>query len=111
MQPVRPPIGPRALGLLGVAKALRRCEPVRDRATAECRLLKPVYDGTPGFVPATEAAAGLDLRTKSQGAPCAPARAALAPDGAPPPPTSAKAPAPPAKPRPADETTLAIGPR
>src|SRR6201988_3200722 len=36
-----------------------------ERGAAECRLLKPVYDGDTAVVTAAEGAAGLDLRIES----------------------------------------------
>src|SRR5947209_17837712 len=38
-----------------------------ERGTAECRLIKPVYDGDTAVVTAVEAADGLELRIESHG--------------------------------------------
>jgi hypothetical protein len=81
-----------------------------ERGTAECRFLKPVYDGDIAVVTAAEVPTGLDLRIESHGELCVTGHAAL---------TSARvaltpafeAPVPPAERPPADETTLAIGTR
>jgi hypothetical protein len=83
-----------------------------ERGTAECRLLKPVYDGDATVVTATETAEGLDLRLESHRELCATGRAAL--PAVPPavPAGFAEAPRPPNPPEtrpPADETTLAVG--
>jgi acyl dehydratase len=83
-----------------------------ERGSAECRLLKPVYDGDLAVVTATESAEGLDLGIESHGELCVTARAALPTEPvalmaafseAPPPPP------PPAERPPADERTLAVG--
>jgi acyl dehydratase len=82
--------------------------------TAECRQLKPVYDGDTAVVTAIEAAAGLDLRIESHGELCVTGRAGLPPEKPAPPPDFSEAPLPPTPPAerpPADETTLAIGTR
>jgi acyl dehydratase len=85
-----------------------------ERGTAECRLLKPVYDGDTAVVTAIEAAAGLDLRIESHGELCVTGRAGLPSERVAPPPTFSEAPLPPTPPAerpPADETSLAIGTR
>src|SRR5947209_6225465 len=82
-----------------------------ERGAAECRFLKPVYDGDTAVVTAVEAAAGLELRIESHGELCVTGRAALPAERVAPPPTFAEAPLPPAERRAADETTLAIGTR
>ena len=85
-----------------------------ERGTAECRLLKPVYDGDTAIVTAEEGAAGLDLRIESHGELCVTGRAALPSEKVRPPPAFGEAPVPPAPPAerpPADETTLSIGTR
>src|SRR5438270_5931750 len=82
-----------------------------ERGTAECRFLKPVYDGDTGVVTAVEGAAGLDLRIDSHGELCVTGRAALTPERVAPPPTFAEAPGPRGERPPAGEATLAIGPR
>jgi len=48
-----------------------------ERGTAECRLLKPVYDGDTATVTATEADGALELSLESRGEICATGRAAL----------------------------------
>jgi hypothetical protein len=83
-----------------------------DRGSAECRLLKPVYDGDTAIVTATEAPEGLDLRVDSHGEICATGRATLPTAASPVPAIFATAPAPPNPPEnrpPADETTLTVG--
>lgn len=83
-----------------------------ERGTAECRLLKPVYDGDTAVVTAAEGAAGLDLRIDSHGELCVTGRAALPAQPTSPPDVFARAPAPPIPPAerpPANETTLAVG--
>jgi acyl dehydratase len=83
-----------------------------EHGTAECRLLKPVYDGDTAIVTATETPAGLDLRVESRGELCATGRAALPAAASPAPAVFAAAPVPPTPPAnrpPADETTLAAG--
>jgi acyl dehydratase len=83
-----------------------------ERGTAECRLLKPVYDGDTAIVTAIERTAGLDLRIESDGELCVTGRADLpSKPPAPPPAFGEAAPLPPAERPPADETTLAIGTR
>jgi acyl dehydratase len=82
-----------------------------ERGTAECRLLKPVYDGDTAVVTATESAAGLDLRIESHGELCVTGRAALPSEPAAPPDGFKEAPTPPAERSPADEETLAVGTR
>jgi acyl dehydratase len=81
------------------------------RGTAECRLLKPVYDGDTAVVTAAEGEAGLDLRIESGGELCVTGRAALPDERAAPPPAFAEAPTPPDERPPADESTLAVGTR
>src|SRR6516164_9013323 len=83
-----------------------------ERGTAECRLMKPVYDGDLAIVAATENAAGLDLRIESHGELCVTGRAALPDEPVAPRAAFSKAPipsSPPAERPPADETTLATG--
>jgi acyl dehydratase len=79
-----------------------------ERGSAECRFLKPVYDGETATVTAREAADGLDLEVESRGFLCATGRAAL-PSSAPPPALGAEPPTPPATRPPADERSLAPG--
>ena len=83
-----------------------------ERGTAECRLLKPVYDGDAAVVTAAETAAGLELRVESRGELCATGRATLPAAPVVAPVAFAEAPQPPDPPAhrpPADETTLAVG--
>src|SRR5947209_6923899 len=84
-----------------------------ERGTAECRLLKPVYDGDTAIVTAAEGRAGLDLRIESHGELCVTGHASLPFEQVPPPPAFGEVPppAPPADRPPADETSLAIGTR
>jgi hypothetical protein len=85
-----------------------------EDGTAECRLLKPVYDGDSAVVIATEGTAGLDLRIESHGELCVTGHASLASEKVRPPPAFSEAPLPPVPPverPPADETSLAIGTR
>ena len=81
-----------------------------ERGTAECRFLKPVYDGETALVTAEETPSGLALRVESRGELCATGEAAL-PDTAGPPPALAEfrdvAPRP-SRP-PADEASLPVG--
>ena len=83
-----------------------------EHGTAECRLLKPVYDGDTAIVTATETPDGLDLRVDSHGEICATGRATLPTASSAAPAIFATAPAPPNPPEnrpPADETTLTVG--
>jgi hypothetical protein len=48
-----------------------------ERGTAECRFLKPLYDGDTASVTAVERDGGLDLSVESRGEVCATGRAAL----------------------------------
>jgi acyl dehydratase len=83
-----------------------------EHGAAECRLLKPVYDGDTATVTASETAEGLDLRVDSGGELCATGRATLPAAISPVPAVFATAPAPPAPPEnrpPADESTLTVG--
>jgi hypothetical protein len=83
-----------------------------ERGTAECRLLKPVYDGDSAIVTAAEIADGLDLKLESRGELCATGRAALPAAASSAPAAFREAPTPPSPPEnrpPADETTLAVG--
>ena len=81
-----------------------------ERGTAECRFLKPVYDGDTAIVTAAEVPTGLDLQIEGHGELCVTGRAALTSARVAPTPT-VEAPVPPAERPPADETTLAIGTR
>ena len=83
-----------------------------ERGTAECRLLKPVYDGDAVTVTARKTSDGLDLRLDSHGELCATDRASLPADPLSPPAAFADAPTPPSPPAqrpPADEATLPAG--
>jgi acyl dehydratase len=84
-----------------------------ERGSAECRLLKPVYDGDLAVVTATESAEGLDLRIESHGELCVTGRATLPAQAVAPPAAFSEAPPPPPPAeRPlADEVTLAIDTR
>src|SRR5215472_15845113 len=85
-----------------------------ERGSAECRFLKPVYDGAIAAVTAAETAAGLDLRIESHGEFCVTGRAALPADPVPRPAVfseRAASPAPPVESPPADEATLSVGAR
>lgn len=80
-----------------------------ERGSAECRLLKPVYDGDFATVTAAETPQGLQLTVESRGETCATGHAAL-PERMPAPPADfAEPPAPPAERPPADERSLAVG--
>ena len=52
-----------------------------ERGTAECRFLKPVYDGDTAIVTAAEAPTGLDLQIEGHGELCVTGRAALPRNG------------------------------
>ncbi len=83
-----------------------------QRGTAECRLLKPVYDGDTATVSATETADGLELELESRGEICATGRAFLPAGPVAAPSIFAEAPTPPSPPArrpPADEMTLPVG--
>ena len=83
-----------------------------DRGAAECRFLKPVYDGETAIVTATATADRLDIRVESRGVLCATGSASLPVGTTPVPAAFAEAetpPPPPAVRPPADETTLAAG--
>lgn len=79
-----------------------------ERGTAECRFLKPVYDGKLVTVTATENASGLSIALESDGEACATGTAALADDAGvlPIEPTPAAIPNPDDRPD-ANEVTLA----
>lgn len=80
-----------------------------ERGSAECRFLKPVYDGDSASVTAVEDGAALAITVESRGEVCAVGRAAL-PDAAPPPLDEFRIVAQRAEPRPpADENSLAVG--
>ena len=79
-----------------------------ERGTAECRFLKPVYDGDTATVSAVENDGVLDITVESRGTACATGRAALPDAAAPAPSLDAfrKAPQRSVRP-PADEASLA----
>jgi hypothetical protein len=86
--------------------------PWLERGSAECRLLRPVYDGDALMARADETPAGLALRIESSSELCANGSAALPAASLPVPDAFAAAPLPPPPPEsrpPADETTLAPG--
>jgi acyl dehydratase len=83
-----------------------------DYGTAECRLLKPVYDGDIVTVSASETADGLDLELESHGEQCATGHASLPAWPVAPPAVFAEAPLPPAPPAerpPATAASLPVG--
>lgn len=83
-----------------------------EHGAAECRLLKPVYDGDRVTVSASETADGLDLEVESHGELCATGRAGLPAGASPVPAIFAEAPTPSDPPQdrpPAGEATLAVG--
>jgi acyl dehydratase len=82
-----------------------------ERGTAECRFLKPVYDGESVTLSAVETVAGLELRAESRGLVCAVGHAALPPPRAAPVVESFAAPPPPAVRPEADAVNLAVGTR
>lgn len=82
-----------------------------DHGAAECRLLKPVYDGDTAIVTATESAAGLDLKIESHGEGCVTGNAALPAEPVAAPADFREGPTPPAERPPASEETLAVGTR
>jgi hypothetical protein len=78
--------------------------------TAECRFLKPVYDGEIATVTGTGSNGGLALSVESRGENCATGEAALPPSAPPPPEIDAFGVASPPQERPpADERSLAVG--
>jgi acyl dehydratase len=81
-----------------------------ERGTAECRFLKPVYDGETAIVSASETEDWLDITVECRGEVCAAGRAGLPARAAPvPAPFAAAPPSPPAVRPEADEATLAEG--
>jgi acyl dehydratase len=81
-----------------------------ERGIAECRFLKPVYDGETAIVGAYETEDGLDITVECRGEVCAAGRAGLPSRPAPvPAPFSGTPPLPPAVRPEADEATLAEG--
>ena len=83
-----------------------------ERGTAECRFLKPVYDGNTAVVTARDDNGSLEIAVESRGEMCATGRAAL-PQHAPPLPVldEFRAVAQHAERPPADETSLAVDTR
>jgi len=80
-----------------------------ERGTAECRFLKPVYEGNTAIVTAAESDEGMTLQVTSQGELCASGTAALpAAAPVPPAPDSFVAVTPPEVRPPADESSLAV---
>jgi acyl dehydratase len=81
-----------------------------EHGAAECRLLKPVYDGDTAIVTATESEGGLDITVESRGEVCAVGRASL-PEQPPVAPalSTFRRVAQRSERPPADETSLAIG--
>jgi len=83
-----------------------------ERGDAECRLIKPVYNGDLVTVTASETATGLDLRLECRGELCASGSAGLPGRPAVVPAIFAEAPTPPVpadERPPADETSLPVG--
>ena len=81
-----------------------------ERGTAECRFLKPVYDGDTVIVSAAETGDGLALTALCRGEVCAAGRAGLPSRAQPvPAPFAVPPPLPPAVRPDADATTLAVG--
>jgi acyl dehydratase len=79
-----------------------------ERGHAECRFLKPVYDGDEAVVESTAEGDGLALTVRSHGETCATGRTMLASAVAAPPPFAVP-PAPPLDRPLADERSLAVG--
>src|SRR5436305_8463828 len=65
-----------------------------EHGTAECRLLRPVYDGDTAVATAAESSAGLDLRIESHGELCVTGRAGLPAKRTAPPPAFSEPPLP-----------------
>jgi len=80
-----------------------------ERGAAECRFLKPVYDGRVASVAAQEEAGGLSWTVDSEGVRCAEGRAALEAASPPPDPARYERRPVPAERPPADERTVAKG--
>ena len=81
-----------------------------ERGTAECRFLKPVYEGNTAVITAEPSNGGIALEVTSQGEVCATGTAALpAVSPAAPAPESFADATPPEHRPPADETSLAVG--
>jgi len=97
-------------GYMSHLPALRWGRAWLERGTAECRFLKPVYDGDEVSVTARDEAGGLAITVECRGEVCAVGRAAL-PDAAPAPALAgyARVPQRPEPRPPADETSLAVG--
>ena len=83
-----------------------------ERGTAECRFMKPVYDGKLVTVSATATASELSITVECEGERCATGSAVLPDEARSAPAAPDPAPIPQADERPdADETTLAVGRR
>lgn len=83
-----------------------------ERGTAECRFMKPVYDGKLAIVTASAAGSTLAITVESEGLKCATGAAALPGEAAAPPALSEAAAMPSLEARPqADEASLAVGRR
>jgi acyl dehydratase len=82
-----------------------------ERGRAECRFLKPVYEGETATVTAVERDGGLAIEVESRGAPCAGGQAWVTAAPVPPRLDDFAAAHPPAERPPADERTLATGTR
>ena len=97
-------------GYMSHMPVMRWGRPWLERGTAECRFLKPVYDGDEVKVTATEAADGLEIAVESRGEICATGRAFL-PATMPQTPALADFRAASQRPErpPADEASLALG--
>ncbi|HYM73791.1 MAG TPA: MaoC family dehydratase [Stellaceae bacterium] len=80
-----------------------------EHGTAECRFTKPVHDGDPVTVTATDADGSLDIRLEARGILCATGTAALPPPVAPPRIEEFKQVAERASRPPADEKSLPVG--
>ena len=81
-----------------------------ERGAAECRFLKPLYDGKMATVSASESGGALAIRVESEGELCASGTATLTDGTSTGPQVREAAPIPSSENRPdADETTLAIG--
>lgn len=81
------------------------------RGRAECRFVKPVYDGETATVTAVECNGGLDIAVESRGVPCAGGQAWMTDAPAPPRLGAFTVASPPAVRPPAGERTLAVDTR
>ncbi len=81
-----------------------------ERGTAECRFMKPVYEGNTAIVSAEPSDTGIALQVTSQGELCATGTAGLPAEASAPPALDTFPDMPPREVRPpADETSLAVG--